>query len=327
VRNYGFFIDLVRYDPRAKTFGEYLPPYTDPAHTDGGTPVSYASDPALAPITDPYFRGFDNVFPDFYREAEWEREFDGYVDAGTLPNLELVRLMHDHTGNFGTDAGSAIEGVNTPELQQADNDYAVGKLVQKVAASPFASSTLIFIVEDDAQDGPDHVDAHRSIAFIAGPYVKQGGAVISTRYSTVNLLRTIEDVLGIAHLNVFDAYQRPMSDVFDTNQTSWSFTATPSALLNQTSLPITTSMLDRHLLKPRFLKPTHGGAYWASVMNGFDFSVEDHLDSARYNRVLWKGLMGDRAYPTLRDGRDLRLNREALLKQARRVNKLLAEAP
>jgi YVTN family beta-propeller protein len=322
VRNYGFFIDEVRYQPATQTFGAYIPPYHDPANTDGGTVVAYASDPALIPLTDPYFRGFDNIFPDFYREQEWEREFDGYVDAGTLPNLELVRLMHDHTGNFGTGSGSAIDGVNTPELQQADNDYAVGKLVQKVAASPFAGSTVIFIVEDDAQDGPDHVDAHRSIGFVVGPYVKKT-ALVSTHYSTINMLRTIEDLLGVGHLSVFDAYQRPMSDVFDTSQTSWSYTATPSSLLSSTSLPITTAMLDRHLRKPHLLHPTHDGAYWARAMKGFDFSVEDHLDSARYNRILWKGLMGDRPYPTVRDGRDLRLNRDVLLRQARKRNGLL----
>jgi hypothetical protein len=317
VRNYGFFIDEVRYASQTQSFGAYLPPLTDPANTDGGTTIAYVTNPTLIGLTDPYFRGFDNVFPDFFREQEWSREFDGFVDAGTLPNLELVRLMHDHTGNFS----DAINGVNTPELQQADNDYAVGKLVEKVAASPYASSTLIFVVEDDAQDGPDHVDAHRSIAFIAGPYVKKG-AVVSTHYSTINMLRTIEDVLGIGHMSVFDAYQRPMSDCFDLTQTTWSFTAAPSALLSGTTLPLT-AMLDKRLLKPHLLRPTHDASYWAAVMKGMDFSVADHLDTARYNRLLWKGLMGDRPYPALRDGRDLRLNRDALLKRAKKKNRLI----
>ena len=274
-------------------------PYVDPAHTDGGTPVAFASDPALGPITDPYFRGYDNVFPDFFREKEWEREFEGYVDAGNLPGLELVRLPHDHTGDFAT----ALYGVNTPELQQADNDYAVGMLVEKVAASPYAGSTLIVVVEDDAQNGPDHVAANRSVVFFAGPCVKQG-ALVSTRYSTVNLIRTLEDVLGIQPLNVFDAYQRPMSDVFDVAQKSWSYTATASALLKNTTLPIATASLEPGLLRPR-----HGPAYWARVMKEFDFSVADRLDSVRYNLLLWRGLMGERPYPTARDGRDLRGNR------------------
>jgi Phosphoesterase family len=132
------------------------------------------------------------VFPDFYRETEWEREFGGYVSNNQLPSLELVRFMHDHTGNFTT----ALNEVNTVELQQADNDYAVGALVEALAKSPYADDTLVFVLEDDAQDGADHVDAHRSIFFVAGPYVKHG-AVVSTPYTTVNLLRTIEDILGL----------------------------------------------------------------------------------------------------------------------------------
>ena len=82
------------------------------------------------------------------------------------------------------------------ETELADNDYAVGRVIQKVAESPLAKDTLIFVLEDDAQDGPDHVDAHRSIAFVAGPYVRQG-AVVSKRYTTVNMLQTIEAVLGL----------------------------------------------------------------------------------------------------------------------------------
>ena len=145
------------------------------------------------PFTDPYFRGFDNNFPDYYRFTEWERDFDANYARGGLPSLSLVRFMHDHTGSFGT----AIDLVNTPETQQADNDYAVGLLVQKIANSIYANDTLIFVIEDDAQDGGDHVDSHRTIAFVAGAYVKQQ-AVVSTPYNTINFLRTIEEVLGLA---------------------------------------------------------------------------------------------------------------------------------
>ena len=159
------------------------------------TIVAYPTNVALTPYTDPYFRGFDNTFPDYYRYKEWEREFDANYakPEGGLPSLSLVRFMHDHTGNFGT----AIDGVNTPELQEADNDYAVGLLVQKIANSMYANNTLIFVIEDDAQDGGDHVDSHRSIAFVAGAYVKQG-ALVSTQYNTIDFVRTIEEVLGLA---------------------------------------------------------------------------------------------------------------------------------
>jgi len=97
---------------------------------------------------------------------------------------------------------------------RSSNDFAVGLLVQQIANSVYANSTLIFAIEDDSQDGADHVDSHRSIAFVAGPYVKQG-VVVSTQYNTVDFLRTIESVLNIAPLNINDALAVPMADVFD----------------------------------------------------------------------------------------------------------------
>ncbi len=154
--------------------------------------MSRPANPELYKFGDPYYRGFDPGYPDFYREAEWEREFDGYVAHHNLPSFEIVQLPVDHMGEFD----KAISGVNTPETQQADNDYATGRLIEHVAHSPYRDSTLIFIVEDDAQDGPDHVDAHRSTAYIVGPYVKKG-AVVSSYYTTVSMLRTMEDVLGL----------------------------------------------------------------------------------------------------------------------------------
>ena len=288
VRNYGFFIDLTRYH-LAGTAQAALQIPTDRTPFASKSVQAYSANADLAPLTDVYFRGFDDNYPDFYREQEWEREFNGYVSSGNLPNLSLVRLMNDHTGNFGT----AIDGVNTPEIQVADNDYAVGRLIEAVAKSPYANNTLIFIVEDDAQDGPDHVDAHRSTAFVVGPYVKKS-ALVSTRYTTVNMLRTITDVLGLDHLGIFDANQGPMTDVFDLAQTSWSYTATASSLLKATALP-----LPAGLLFAANAKPTHSAKYWAAKTRRFDFSEEDKVDSVAYNQVLWEGLMGGRPYPTI----------------------------
>ncbi len=184
-------------------------------------------------ISDPYFRGFDQGFPDFWRFKEWEREFDAFAARRSAPNLMLVRLAHDHTGDFD----EAIDGVNTVETELADNDYAVGLLIEKVAKSPFAKDTLIFVIEDDAQDGPDHVDAHRSIAFVAGPYVKQG-AVVSHRYDTVNLVRTIEDILGLEPMGLTDAEAEPMSEVFDTSHADWTYDAAVPAVLRSIALPL-----------------------------------------------------------------------------------------
>jgi DNA-binding beta-propeller fold protein YncE len=305
IRNYGFFIDLVRYNTPAIFSQLSIPLLPDPASSN--TVVAYPANAALAPYTDPYFRGFDNSFPDYYRFTEWQRDFNTNYASGGLPQLSLVRFMHDHTGNYST----AIAGVNTPELQQADNDYAVGLLVQTIANSQYKDNTLIFVIEDDSQDGGDHVDAHRSIAFIVGPYVKQG-AVVSTSYNTVDFVRTIEEVLGLGPLNMNDALAAPMADVFDLNQADWSFTATPSAMLMNTTLPITfPSGMKRG---PR---PTHDAAYWSKATAGMDFSAEDRMDFDQYNHILWQGLMGAKSYPDEPTGKDLRRNREQLLNSYR----------
>ena len=208
IRNYGFFIDLARYNLPAQYAAAQIPELQMPFDTK--TQVSYPASAALRPYTDIYFRGFDNSLPDYWRYQEWARDFDARYAHGGLPDLEFVRFMLDHTGNFNT----AIDGVNTVEIQQADNDYAVGLLVQKISHSRYKNNTLIFIIEDDSQDGADHMDSHRSIAFIAGPYVKQH-RVISSAYNTVDFVRTIEEVLGLKPLNLNDSLAVPMADVFD----------------------------------------------------------------------------------------------------------------
>jgi YVTN family beta-propeller protein len=286
VRNYGFWVDQFLYSVPLDQGG--IPLERDPFSK--GLVVATAAAPELVPLTDPYFRSFDTAFPDFYRYKEWEREFDGYVKNKSLPAFEMVRLMEDHMGSFA----AAIDGVNTPEIQQADNDYAVGLLVDKIAHSRYAKDTLIFVDEDDSQDGPDHVNSHRSTAYVVGPYVKQG-AVVSTRYATVNLLRTIEDVLGIEHLNLHDAGVAPMTEVFDLHQAPWTFDAAPSDILRtSTALPLPPKPAGSAILP---LYPTHGAAWWAKATAGYDFSKEDRIDAQAYNHVLWTGLMGERPYP------------------------------
>ncbi len=302
VRNYGFSIDGTRYTfPQTSPYSLSLA--HDPASTN--TVTAYPTEVSLIPYTDPYFRGWDPTYPDYWRFKEWEREFDTkYVNGGEdLPHLSLVRLMNDHTGNFAT----AIDGVNTPELQQADNDYAVGLLIQKIADSKYADNTLIFVIEDDAQDGPDHVDSHRSPAYIAGAYVKQG-ALVSTQYNTIDFLRTIEMVLGLPPMNLNDALGRPMADVFNTTPRKWSFTATPSPALYNTQLPLPPKPAG--MVVPR---PTHDAVYWAEVTKGMDFTSADRMDFPTYNRILWTGLMINQPYPAAPTGTDLRQNREELL--------------
>lgn len=315
VRNYGFFIDTTLYS--TKDFN--IPVLRNPAST--GTVVAIPSSASLAPYTDPYFRGFDNTLPDYYRYTEWAREFDqlparrqgGVVlrKPVPFPALSLVRFMHDHTGNW---TSPPLDGVDTPELQVADNDYAVGLLVQKISHSEHANNTLIFIIEDDAQDGGDHVDSHRSIAFVVGACVKQG-ALISTAYNTIDFLRTIEEVLGLPPLNLNDALARPMADVFNFNAETgtvnllpWGFTAKPSPLLYTTGLPLPPKPAG--LVVPR---STHDVKYWAHATRGMDFSDEDRVDPEGFNRILWQGIMDGKPYPATPSGVDLRQNRAELL--------------
>jgi DNA-binding beta-propeller fold protein YncE len=241
---------------------------------------------------DPYFRAYDQTYPDLWRFDEWNREFQQFVANGNLPTLEMIRgLSHDHTGSFN----SALGGVNTPELQQADNDYAVGLLVQAVANSPYASNTLIIIIEDDSQDGADHVDSHRATTYLVGPYVKKH-TVVSTRYSQPSVLRTIEDILGTEHINLNTYYTRPMADVFDIKSSgAWTFTAVASTLLKQTTLALAQRDNKVQFAAGPDLKPTHHAKYWAAKTRGFDFSGEDRVPADAYNKILWEGLKGTRA--------------------------------
>jgi DNA-binding beta-propeller fold protein YncE len=301
VRNYGFFLDLGAVQALDPTL-------TDPCAQKPRVQVAFPAHPALLKRTDFCFRGFDQAFPDFFRYKEWAREFDNYVKNDNLPALELVRFNHDHFGSFG----SASFGVNTPELQIADDDYAVGLLVDKIAHSPYASNTLVFVIEDDPQDGADHVSSSRSLGFVVGPYVKHE-AVVSTHYATVNMLRTIAEVLGTEKLGVHDAGVPPMTDGFDTAQTCspimgggsscWNYSAFPAQILFTTSLPLLNKFV---INKAQLPHPTHDAAWWEAKTKGFDFSQEDRVDPDQFNRIIWEGLMGDRPYPATPSGVDLR---------------------
>ena len=290
VRNYGFLVNNIG------SIGTIAMPVVDPFKA--GIIQVAPLDPALAPLTDVYFRGYDQNYPDLWRYNEWKREFDQFVASGNLPNLSLVRFSHDHMGSFNM----ALAGVNTPETQQADDDYAVGKLVEAVANSPYASSTLIIITEDDCQDGPDHVDSHRATAYVVGPYVKKG-AVVSNRFGQVNAVRTIEDILGAPHINLNTAFQRPMADVFDINSSgSWTYTAVASTVLLSTTLNLVQAHADggvKFAAGPN-IKPKHNAAYWTKVTAGFDFSQADQVPPVRFNKVLWAGLMGGKPYPAIK---------------------------
>ncbi len=287
VRDYGMLVNNIG------SIGTKDAPISDPFSV-GEVQVAPLH-PALAPNTDVYFRGYDNNYSDTWRYQEWKREFDQFVANGQLPNLSLVRFSHDHMGNFG----SALGGINTPEAQQADDDLAVGLLVQAVASSPYAADTLVIAIEDDCQDGPDHVDSHRATTYLAGPYVKQG-AVVSTPYSQINVLRTIEDILGTEHLNLNTAFQPAMTDAFDTRSSGkWTFQAQASTILQTTGIATLPTDLGAVYAPGAAIAPQHTADYWAQNTATFDFSEADRVPTAQFNRVLWKGLKGNQPYPLL----------------------------
>ena len=213
------------------------------------------------------FLALDQHIRDTIRERQWEQEFDSLVAKDQLPQLMTVRFGNDHTE--GTAAGRP-----TPFAHVADNDLAVGLFVDHLSKSPVWKETAVFIVEDDAQAGPDHVDAHRSPAYITGGYVKRH-YVDHTMYTTSSVLRTIELILGMPPMTQFDAAATPM----------WrSFTATPD-LTAYTCRP---ARVDLAALNPDKTK-------LAFLSKGLDFSDADLVPDQVLNNILWKAVKGEDA--------------------------------
>jgi YVTN family beta-propeller protein len=194
------------------------------------------------------------------RYAEWKREFDGYVQSGKLPQFMMVRLPRDHTS--GT-----TPGVSSPRAMVADNDYAVGQLVEAVSKSRFWKDTAIFVIEDDAQNGMDHVDAHRSIAFVVSPWVTKG-AVDHHFYNTDSVLHTMEHLLGLGPMCRYDA-MAPLLAVFaggPTNDASYSAILPARAIIADTNGKT---------------------AYRAQESAHLDFSRPDRVPDDLLNDILW----------------------------------------
>ena len=164
--------------------------------------------PRLAGHFDPKFRSWDLQYSDVDREAEWKREFDHFVAEGNLPRLEILRLGNNHT------MGGALGGY-TPQAMVADNDLALGRLVEAVSHSKYWESTAIFVVEDDASNGADHVDAHRSPMLVISAYGSHRAPMADHSFAdTAGLLKTIEALLGLKPMSHFDAVANPMSTAF-----------------------------------------------------------------------------------------------------------------
>jgi YVTN family beta-propeller protein len=236
-----------------------------------------AGDQGLNANTDHAYTGFNMACPDSAtnvplapscgptsRIAEWKKEFNQYVAGNNLPSVEFLRLPNDHT------AGTSV-GAPTPRAYVADNDWALGQLVDAVSHSAYWKSTAIFVTEDDSQNGPDHVDAHRTVALAISPYT-QTGRVDSTFYSTDSMLRTIELLAGVRPLTQFDAYATPMIGSF-TNRPS----LTPYAAIKPSQ-----SLTE--------VNPVNAPMAAQSGMQ--DLSVEDQINEQVFNQAVWKSIKG-----------------------------------
>jgi DNA-binding beta-propeller fold protein YncE len=212
----------------------------------------------------PYYTGWDLSFPDTSRFRQWKRDFDSLVSANALPRLNTIRFGNDHTEGLS-------KGKLTPFAHVADNDLAVGEFIEYLSKSPVWEESVVFILEDDAQNGPDHVDAHRSPAYIAGGYVKRH-FVDHSLYSTTSLLRTIELILGLPPMSQYDAAATPM-------WRSFSAVADKSPFL---ALPANIDLTDKNIAWNELAKKSAG----------FDFTKEDRVPEDQFNEILWKGIKG-----------------------------------
>jgi YVTN family beta-propeller protein len=187
-----FYKDILKYESGEEKQLQYY-----------NTVRSHSPLPNLINHTVQNYPQFDLDIPDQFRVDIWKQDFEKDVKAGDVPQLSIMWISSDHTG-----------GPPTAQAMEADNDLAVGRFVDTISHSSIWDSSAIFVEEDDAQDGVDHVDGHRSPGYVISPYVRQGGVVDSTYYTQVNMTRTIEQILGLAPMNQFDLVASPMKTLF-----------------------------------------------------------------------------------------------------------------
>jgi hypothetical protein len=238
---------------------------------------------ALRDHYDPLFPDFQTDYPDQLRADEFLREFNGFVKArGTaqeLPQFILLYLPDDHTG--GTRPGKP-----TPQASVADNDLAVGRVVDAVSHSDYWDNTAIFILEDDAQDGADHVDAHRSTALVISKYSPLTRPPANTPfvdhhfYTTVNMVHTMEDLLGLPPMNLFDAHALTMTPLFAGPGLQPPFQAD-----------------DKNLRSGLIYQVNEKNAPGAKESSRMDFSRPDAADARTLNAILWRNAKGNAPVP------------------------------
>jgi YVTN family beta-propeller protein len=246
MRNYGYYVDL------RKT------PEPD------GTQITSVRDPILAPVTDPNYRGFDLDYPDVERAKEFISELKDFEQKGAMPQFLIMRMGNDHTN--GTTPGKLA-----PLSLAADNDQGVGMVAEAVSKSRFWNETAIFVIEDDAQNGPDHVDSHRSPCWVISPWVKRG-TVNSTMYNQTSVLRTMEIILGMRPLTTYDAGARPMFSVFGNTPVPQPYTLEKAQTPLDTRNPANTATAARSAR--------------------MDFDDADEIDDNELNAILWAAIKG-----------------------------------
>jgi DNA-binding beta-propeller fold protein YncE len=241
-----------------RSYGEFV--------NNGKTPT----DPCVARISaleghfDPWYRSFDMDYSDLKRAERFISELHRFEREGDMPRLQIVRLPNDHT------AGTVVNKP-TPTAYVAENDLALGQVIEALTHSRFWPQTAIFVVEDDAQNGPDHVDAHRTIAYVISPYAKRG-AVDSSMYSTSSMLRTMELILGLKPMSQFDATARPMFHSFQNKPNLRGYRARPANVdLNERNTQL---------------------AWGADASRKMDFTKEDAADDLLLNEVVWRSVRG-----------------------------------
>ncbi len=245
-----------------RSYGEWIA--NGKKRPDGTFEDAKATVKALEGHFDPRFHGFDMDYPDQKRADRFIEELHRFEKEGAMPRLIILRLPNDHT------AGTSF-GKHTPTALVADNDLALGRVVEAVSKSKFWKDTALFVIEDDAQNGPDHVDAHRTVALVVSPYTKRR-VVDSTMYSTSSMLRTMELIHGLKPMSQFDAAATPMYASFQ-----------PKADLT----PYKHVKPDVDLNEKNTLD-----AWGAALSATFDFTKEDEADDLLLNEVIWRSVKG-----------------------------------
>ncbi len=231
----------------------------------------------------PYYTSWDTSVKDITRVEQWKRDFDSLVAIQAVPRLSTLRLINDHTEGLRL-------GKPTPFAQMADNDLALGLFVEHLSKSPIWPQSAVFVLEDDAQNGADHVDAHRSIALVISPYAKRR-YVDHTLYSTNSMLRTIELILGLPAMSQQNAAATPM----------WrSFSVTPDFRPYQ-ALPANVDLDEMNIAENDLQR----------LFETFDMSAEDRAPDLEFNRALWKAIKGEHSeMPAPRRAAFLQYNRD-----------------